>query len=257
VRRLATLTLCLLPMEAGEALADARDTLDAARAAYYSLRREGLAGFTCKVTPNLDALLFPQRRTDPAAADRTLKAFTALAFSVDAAPGRRARVGHIPPATSNDMEAQALKQIVAGMEETVGGFFDTWSPFVMTSPVPPTADMVEAHDQWSVDYREGAIRVGLVMRKDYTIDVMHLVTASFDTTLQPQFTASPKGLLLTAVQGKYKPLPSGTSGSLQLRIDYQDISGFLLPGRVTVSGNDGRTQVQMDLAFANCQVTKR
>jgi hypothetical protein len=32
--------LALLPLAAGEALADSKETLDAARAAYYSLRRE-------------------------------------------------------------------------------------------------------------------------------------------------------------------------------------------------------------------------
>jgi hypothetical protein len=52
VKRVFALVPALLPLAASEALADNKETLDAARAAYYSLRREGLTSFTCLVTPN-------------------------------------------------------------------------------------------------------------------------------------------------------------------------------------------------------------
>jgi hypothetical protein len=86
---------------------------------------------------------------------------------------------------------------------------------------------------------------------------MHLISASFDSVIQPQFTRSPKGLLLTALQGEYKPLPSGTASTLQLRIEYQDVGGFQLPQRVYVLALDGRQVVLMDLGFGACQTQRR
>ena len=84
---LLAFALALLPLVAGEALADSKPTLDAARAAYYSLRREGLTSFTCLVTPNWDLLLASRWRTDPAATAKAYKAFSSLTFGVEVAPG--------------------------------------------------------------------------------------------------------------------------------------------------------------------------
>ena len=48
--RWSPILLTLWPLATDPAWADGKETLDAARAAYYSLRREGLTSFTCLVT---------------------------------------------------------------------------------------------------------------------------------------------------------------------------------------------------------------
>jgi hypothetical protein len=75
--------------------------------------------------------------------------------------------------------------------------------------------------------------------------------------MQPQFVKSPKGLLLSAVQGSYRKLSGGTPVSLRLRIEYRDVSGFMLPKRLHVSSNDGHVVGLMDLAFGTCQAQHR
>jgi len=260
VKRLAALVLGLLPL-ANEALTDGKETLDAARAAYYSLRREGLISFTCLATPNWDAVLAARRRADPAAADKAYKVLSALTFGVELVPGQRSKVMHIDPPGglgSTEKETEALKLVTSGIEQALTGFFDTWGPFVMTSAIPPaTADVTEAHGLWIVDYKEGQTAVGLVMRHDYTIETTRIVSAKTSSVIQPQFVKSPSGLLLTAVQGQYRQLPTGPTASLQLRIEYQDVTGFLLPKHLWVSSNDGRAVTQMDLSFATCQAQRR
>jgi hypothetical protein len=257
VRRLLVLLFALLPLAAGETLADGKETLDAARAAYYSLRREGLASFTCLVTPNWDLLLASRWRTDPTAAAKAYKTFSSLTFGVEVAPGQRPKVLHAD-VPGGDSESDTLKRLIGGMEQTVGGFFDTWAPFVLTTPIPgAAAEVTETHGLWSVQYNEGATRIGVVMRKDYTIDATHITTATFDSVIQPQFIKSPKGLLLTAVQGEFHKLPDGPPVSLQLRIEYQNVSGFMLPKRLHVSSNDGHTVGLMDLGFGTCQAQRR
>jgi len=261
VRRLLALVLALLPLAAGEARADGKETLEAARAAYYSLRREGLASFTCLATPNWDGILAERRRTDPAAADKAYKTLSGLTFGVEVAPARRAKVIHSDPPggfSGTDKEIEALKLITSGTEQTLTGFFDAWGPFVMTTPIPPpTAEVTEAHGLWIVDFKDGKTAVGQVMRQDYTIETTRLTSDTFSSVIQPQFVKSPKGLLLTALQGQYRPLPTGSAVSLQLRVEYQDVTGFLLPKHLWVSSNNGRAVTQMDLAFSTCQAQRR
>jgi hypothetical protein len=252
------LLLALLPVAAGQALADGKETLEAARAAYYSLRREGLASFSCLVTPNWDLLLASRWRTDPAGSAKAYKVFSAITFGVEVTPGQRAKVLHADPPANPEIDAAALKRLTASLEKTLSGFFDSWAPFVLTTPIPPdAAEVSEAHGLWSVDYKEGTTSVGLVMRKDYAIDASHIVTAQFDSLIQPQFTRLPKGLLLTAVQGQYRQLPSGPPVSLQMRIEYQEVSGFQLPRGLHVMTHDGHAVALMDLAFGTCQARHR
>ena len=257
MRHLLAFLLALLPLAAGEALADSKETLDAARAAYYSLRREGLASFSCLVTPNWDLLLASRWRTDPAAAAKAYKTLSSLTFGVEVAPGQRPKVVHAD-VPGSDSESDSLKRLVGGMEQTVGGFFDTWAPFVMTTPIPgAAAEVTQTHGVWVVDLKEGTTQIGLVMRQDYTIESTRILTATFASVIQPQFIKSPKGLLLTAVQGSFRKLPDGPPVSLQLRIEYQDVSGFMLPKRLHVSSNDGHTVGLMDLGFGTCQAHRR
>jgi hypothetical protein len=259
VKRLAALLLALLPLAAGEAQADGKETLEAARAAYYSLGREGLAGFTCLVTPNWDGILASQRHANPAAAEKAYKVLSGLTFGIEVAPGQHAKVMHAgAPTSAGEKEAESLKIAAAGIERSLAGFFDTWAPFVMTSTIPPaSADVVEAHGTWNVDYREGPVQIDIVMRKDYVIDVMHVVTAKVDSVLQPQFVRTAKGLLLTAVQGEYRPTAGGNTSTLQVRIEYQVVDGFQLPRRVWISARDQRGVVLMDLGFGTCQAQRR
>ena len=260
MKRLVALLLALLPLTAAEALADNKETLDAARAAYYSLRREGLASFSCLVTPNWDLLLASRWRTDPAAAAKIYKTFSGLTFGVEVGNGPRPKVLHADvPGT--DSESEGMKRLAGGIEQTVSGFFDAWTPFVLTSPIPAagaSTEVTEVHGLKIVDFKEttGA-SVGLVMRDDYTIESTRILTDTFASVIQPQFVKSPKGLLLTAIQGSYRKLPSGPPLSLQLRIEYQDVSGFMLPKRLHVSSNDGRMVSLMDLAFGTCQAQHR
>ena len=129
---------------------------------------------------------------------------------------------------------------------------------MLTRPIPgANADVTRAHGLWIVDHKEGATRIGLVMDDDYTIESMRILTDTFASVIQPQFIKSPKGLLLTAVQGSFRKLPDGTPLSLQWRIEYQDVSGFMLPRRLHVSSHDGRTVGLMDLGFGTCQAQHR
>jgi hypothetical protein len=212
------------------------------------------------VTPNWDQLLAPRWRTDPNGAAKAYKAFSGLTIGVEVALGQKVKVLHADLPTGSEAETEPLNRLVAAMEQTLIGFFDTWAPFVLTTPIPgSTAEVTPARGLWIVDFKEGTnISVGLVMRLDYTIETTRIVTDAQASVIQPQFVKSPKGMLLTAIQGSYRKLSSGAAPvSVQWRVGYQDVSGFLLPKRLHVISSDSRAIALMDLTLGTCQAHRR
>jgi hypothetical protein len=146
------------------------------------------------------------------------------------------------------------------MEQALLGFFDAWTPFNLTSPLPPASaavDLVEQPSHWSLAYKEGTTEVGLILGKDYAIRLMRITTPSLDSVIQPLFTTARHRLLLSAVQGEYRPLPTRPTSTLQVRMDYQRAGGLTLPHQLALASNDGTNAFVMDLTLANCQVTRR
>lgn len=77
------------------------------------------------------------------------------------APGQHPKVMHAD-VPGGEPESEALKRLVGGMEQTVSGFFETWTPFVLTTPIPGgAAEVTQTHGLWIVDYKEGATQIGL------------------------------------------------------------------------------------------------
>jgi hypothetical protein len=242
------------------ASADTRDTLEKARLSYYSLQRDGLTDFGCAVQPNWEQIVVTARRALSAADEQALRVLKELRISVAAAPARRAKVVRNELPTANEEQAKALQQIFSGMEQTLVGFFDTWSPFVMTSPLPPptaTVTLLEQQGQWSFSYKEGTTDISAVLGEDYAIQAMRIGTPQMASLIQPVFTKSPRGFLLSALQGQYRQLPSGPVALLQMRIDYQAVAGFQLPKTIKVGGDDGAAGFQMEFGLAACQVGRR
>src|ERR1700674_3373180 len=66
----------------GADLANKKEIITRAHQAYYNLRNEGLAEFTCSVTPDWNALLEDVRKSDPAGADRAVTTLSRLHFTV-------------------------------------------------------------------------------------------------------------------------------------------------------------------------------
>ena len=242
------------------ASADPRDTLEKARLAHYSLQRDGLTDFGCAVQPNWEQIVVTARRAISPADEQALNVLKQLRITVAAAPARRAKVVRNELPAANDEQAKALQQIYSGMEQTLIGFFDTWSPFVMTSPLPPptaTVTLAEQQGQWSFTYKEGSVDISAVLGEDYAIQAMRIGTPKMASLIQPAFTKSPHGFLLSALQSQYRPLPSGPTALLQMRIDYQTVSGFQLPKIIKVGGDDGTNGFQMEFSLTACQVGRR
>lgn len=93
------------------------------------------ARFTCPVAPNWDLLLASRWRAAPAVTAKACKVVSGFTFGVEVAPGQHPKVMHAD-VPGGEPESEALKRLVAGMEQMVSGFFKNWMPFVLTTPIP-------------------------------------------------------------------------------------------------------------------------
>src|SRR5258707_9325385 len=77
------------------------EVLHKARASYYSLKLEGMAGFQCDMSPNWASLLADQRKTNPEAIDTAIERLKRIHFSVSVGPDGAAKVSHNEIAADN------------------------------------------------------------------------------------------------------------------------------------------------------------
>jgi|SRR5215472_12305279 len=254
------LSVCVLLLPAVTARAtDKKDVINRARAAYYSLKAKGLVEFQCNMTPDWESLLKDARQADPAGADRAIQTLKQLQFGVSLSPGGSAKITHTTVKPTNHEMAQGLEKIYGGMEQMVAGFFDTWSPFMMTSPLPEANinyKLVEATDQWNLSYTDGAAEVFTTMGKDLAVRQLRVRTAEFNSTLLPQFTKGQDGFLLTGYEAEYYGKSPSETTKLNVGISYQEVNGLELPQKLSLGGSYGGTPFQVYVTFYGCQAKK-
>lgn len=242
------------------AAADKKEVVKQARRAYYSLQAQGLAEFQCNLAPDWETLLQDVRKADPARADQAITTLKQLQFTVSLGRTGSAKVTHTTVAAANDQMAQGLDQIYTGMEQMVTGFFQTWSPFMLSSPLPEAEgnfQIAEQGGQWNLTYKDGTADVVTTMGKDFAIQELKVITEEFTSTIQPGFTSTPKGFLLTGYQADYHGKSPSDTTQLKVGIAYQEVNGLQLPRKLELSGSYGGSPFQMAIALSGCQATKQ
>jgi hypothetical protein len=244
-----------------QATPDQRGLLRQARQSYYGLRNEGLAAFQCNIKPDWKALLADQRKQDPAAADQAIATLSQLLFTVSLSADGKVKVTHSDLSGQSQQMMTALAQIYGGMEQMTSGFFDTWTMFVLSPPFPGLASeyrLEAVGPQYRLSYREEpAADVVTTMDRDFAISDLRVTTPEFLSTIQPSFTKTPKGLLLSGYEAHYQSEKAEETTNLKVRIGYQEVERVQMLYKLDLSGTYGGTPFAVLLTFSDCQVTKK
>jgi hypothetical protein len=248
-------------LSSAQTIANKKQIIRDARNAYYNLRSEGLAEFQCSVTPNWKALLADLSKSDPDEAGRALKTLNKLSFNARLGPDGKVVLTH------NDLDAQdrqmadALRQIYSGMEQMISGFFDTWSLFMLYRPFPEVESQYQLKVlglDYLLSYKDGPeTDVTTTMGRDFAIRHVRVKTAEVDSSIQPKFTRTPKGLLFNSYEASTEAGAPVESAQLKVQIGYQEVEGLLLVQELTLSGTYGRSPFAMEVTFSDCTVTRR
>jgi hypothetical protein len=237
-----------------------REVLTQARRAYYNLRSQGVSTFQCNITPDWKLLLADQQRQNPEAADTAIKTLSQLRFTASMGADGTVTLTHNELTGQSPEMNQALAQIYGGMQQMTSGFFDTWKLFVVNTPFPETSSEFQLQSVGAFDtlrYRENKADVTTTFSSaDYAISNLIVTTSEFDSSIQPIFTKSANGLLLTGYTASYKSGKPEEATQLNVSIDYQSVSGVLMLSNLKLSGTYGGTPFAVALSFQGCQVAK-
>jgi hypothetical protein len=240
---------------------DQRSLLSQARQSYYALHNEGLTAFQCSIKPDWNAVLADQRKKEPAATDQAVATLRQLLFTVSLSKNGKVTLTHNDLTGQSQQMMAALAQIYGGMEQMTSGFFDTWTMFVLSPPFPELATeyrMEAVGPQYRLSYREQpAADIVTVMDHDFAISDLRVTTPEFFSTIQPTFTKTRKGLLLSGYEAHYQSNKAEETTNLKVRIGYQEVERVQMLSKLDLSGTYGGTPFAVILTFSDCQVTKK
>jgi hypothetical protein len=131
---------------------------------------------------------------------------------------------------------------------------------MLTPPFPrATSDyqLESAGSQYKLSYREGEASVITMMGTDFAISKVIVSTSQFDSSIEPKFAATPKGLILTAYEADYQSQKPEEATKLSVRVAYRQVSGLQILQRLNLYGTLDNSPFAIELTFSNCQVTKR
>jgi hypothetical protein len=252
--------LSALPVQ-GADKTDKKEVIRQARAAYYSLRERGLTEFQAGIKPNWEVVLKEQMRSDPAGAQAGLKLLNSLHFVMSLDSAGKVKVNHSADAPPpNERVASGFNQIYSGMDQAVSGFFDSWSPFMLTSPLPEVESEYQLEDQggeYRISYKDGPAEVVTLMNKDFTITVIKVTSPEFLSTFRPVFTRTQKGFILSGYSADYQPTSGKGVVALTVQVEYQEVNGLQLPRKLSLDSKYDGNPTQMELIFADYQVKTR
>ena len=231
-----------------------------ARQSYYNLPTRGLREFSCQVLPDWDVMYNSKRqKVDGVERDQFLPVLRKVRFRVLVGATGAATMSHqSDAAASSQAVAARVRESTRGIDLLVTGFFQTWSSFAFGSLFPEAGgsfQVVEAGNKYRLTHKgKGASTdVLIVMNKDLTIEHAKVESSTADASMDPIFTATKEGLLLTNYGGKVSMLDRvwDTSG----KISYQTVGGYQLPHIVNAMLIvPGGQQLPLVVTFANCQV---
>jgi hypothetical protein len=252
--------IALASLSGAQAVANRQSVLSQARQSYYNLRSEGLLAFECNVIPNWELLLQAERKDNPQAADAAIKTLNQLHFTVTLAEDDSVKLTHNDLPDQSEAMMNALKQIYGGMEQMASGFFDTWKLFMLHVPFPEVSSEYQlevAGPQYRLSYRENLADVVTTMGRDFAITNLKVTSADSDSAIQPHFTSTIKGLVLSAYDASYQSQKPEEATQLKVVLAYQEVSGVQMLQKLNLSGTYGGTPFAVELAFSGCQVTKK
>ena len=237
-----------------------QEILKKAREACYNLRSRGLVSFQSGLEPDWDSMLASARKANPEGTDRGVKLLEAIHFHMNLSQDDTVKLTHDAVQAPNDAAAKGLAQVYGGMEQMTQGFFQTWSVFLLSYPFPEPGGsyhLIASGEQYQLTYKDGDAEVVTTLGKDLRITSMKVTSSAFSSLLQPQYEATPQGLLMVGYQADYQTGNAAETTQLQVGIQYKDVDGFKLPSELNLQGSYGGSPFSVRVAFKDIQVVHK
>ncbi|MFN7957453.1 MAG: hypothetical protein U0P46_03875 [Holophagaceae bacterium] len=227
--------------------------LSQARDAYVGLAARGFRGYRSIVTPDWPLTLAELAKTNPDGYEAALKLLQQIRYEVRVGAHGQSQITHTFVDTPNQGTTTGLNQVNQGVEQAVNGFFQTWAPLMVHSPIPPKEVPCKAEDQGShfqLNWEEaGGVRVDLRLDRAFTVTEMKVLAPAFHAAIRPTFERQSGAFVLCGYDADFTPQNGGAAMTLKVLIQNQLLDGLPLPAHLDVTvWTQGRKE-RMTFAF--------
>ncbi len=231
---------------------DSNKIVQQAKDSSYSLSERGLSELRCDVEPDWDST-FASTKTAASFREQVLPLLKAMRFQAVVGGTGVAAVSHqLDAAPADQSVADRVRDAANGFEQIVDGFFESWSQFMVNSPLPEPDGKYsfEARDgAYYLSLKQGSDDVDIVMSHDLTITETKVAGREVNGTIDPHFIKRQDKLVLDS----YDAEPS-SSQKLDVSVRYQEVRGLLLPELVEASMRLSDSAVKFPIRFSGCRV---
>jgi hypothetical protein len=238
--------------------ADKSEVIKKANGTYYSLRGNGFMEFRCQVLPDWDAM-YKDLKMDAVGRDQVIPAVKETHFRIAVGPTGAALVSHqSDTAPPSEETAKRIRETIGGIDQMLTGFFETWSEFMVNSPLSGSPDeyqMEESGKGYRFTADEKGTHAAISMGQDLVIDTVEAKTPEFEGTVHPHFVAHAGGLVLSKYEADYGT--GANSQALSVAVEYQEVEGLPVPRTVTMKMSLPQGKLNEPITLASCAVKKK
>ena len=206
-----------------------------AREQYYNLRAAGVRSYTCQVNFDWNGFFTAVAGKPLPADDPTMVYLNGLKVQLTNDLSNPADIKFTPSAAVPEGKQQSLDKLQGSIKEMVSGFTQAWSPTLNGTLIPEApSSMTKTAGGYIVHDATGD---GTDETLDGSLRVTSLIVKSEDvaSTMRTTFTPSPKGLLLTQMEGTYSQPASAPPTAVAMKATFQPFGGFQLPATLAVT----------------------
>ena len=243
-----------------EDLANRKQLVQQAKAAQYSLLREGMESIHCTAAVDWRGFLNwrgPQDDDEKATLAALEKSHYDVAIDDAGTPTVSIVEGPMPAAAES---ANEVRGTLAGLHRSLAGLLNAWTGYMAIAMLPRDEDdfhMVESSGKYYVKYTVEDVGIAIDMDSKFQLLRVWTKDKSMRSDVHPAFDATPKGFVLNGYQADLEDLEKNRSTQAKLTIQYETVDGLLVPQTMTetVPGASGPDTVH--LSFSDYKITKR
>jgi hypothetical protein len=232
---------------------DKAKTLTAARARYYNLRRLGLLDVHAALQPNWDVLL-----AGTSAAEKAKTTLNNLRFWISIDATGQFRLSHDAKSLQAN-QVDYVEKIFKDVNTSVGGFFRTWSIFLLGSPFPDTETNC-AIDRLASGYRfsqrQGELDVAIETDNEFAIIEIRVTGADRTSSLKPVLENTLTGLILRGYSAS-SHRTDGVYTNVTAELEYETVDGLNLLHKVNLNTISQGSSANFEWSFSDYQIKKR
>ncbi len=221
---------------------------------YYNLLTSGVKSYTCDVFFDWDGF-FTQVAGKPLPKDDpTMVYLNSLKLVLVNDLSGQGDMKFVDAGAPPEDHRDGVEKLKGSIKQMVGGFVQAWTPTLNGTIIPADVDSMKKTPAGYVLTGKGEEQTEETLDSDLRLTGLSVKSKNLTSVMQTTFVGSPKGLLMTEMEGDYHEPESAPATHVVMKTSFEPVDGVELPATLTASVPNVAT---FKFAFRGCTVAKK